>query len=73
MYCSRTQRSGADEAQTRSPSVSSQALYHCAPYADLYLLLLFILELYVGLTDTIAPLPPFLLKVLVLVLPNHFV
>ena len=25
------QRSDAGEAQTRGPSVSSQALYHCAP------------------------------------------
>ena len=32
MSCSRTQRSNADEAQTRGPSVSSQALYHCSPY-----------------------------------------
>ena len=28
--CSRTQRSGAGEARTRGPSVSSQALYHLA-------------------------------------------
>ena len=26
------QRSDAGEARTRSPSVSSQALYHCAPF-----------------------------------------
>ena len=26
------QRSDAGEARTRGPSVSSQALYHCAPY-----------------------------------------
>ena len=30
MSCSRTQCSEAGEAQTRGPSVSSQALYHCA-------------------------------------------
>ena len=31
MSCSRTQRSEAREARTRGPSVSIQALYHCAP------------------------------------------
>ena len=30
MSCSRTQRSDTGEAQTRGPSVSSQALYHWA-------------------------------------------
>ena len=30
--CSRTQRSASDEARTRNPSISGQALYHdCAP------------------------------------------
>ena len=29
--CSRTQCSDAGEARVRCPSVSSQALYHCAP------------------------------------------
>ena len=31
MSCSRTEHS---EAGTRGPSVSIQALYHCAPYDD---------------------------------------
>ena len=31
MSCSRTQHSKPGEAQTCGPSVSSQALYHCAP------------------------------------------
>ena len=32
MSCSRTQRSASDEARTRNPSISGQALYHdCAP------------------------------------------
>ena len=30
MSCSKTQRSDTGEARTRNPSVSSQALYHCA-------------------------------------------
>ena len=29
--CSKTQHSDAGETRTRGPSVSSQALYHCAP------------------------------------------
>ena len=37
MSCSRPQRSGAGEAQTRGPSVSSQALSHCAPYTVNYI------------------------------------
>ena len=31
MSCSRIQHSEAVEARTRGPSVTSQALYHCAP------------------------------------------
>ena len=31
------QRSDADEARTRGPSVSSQALYQCVPYSLLLL------------------------------------
>ena len=31
MSCSKTQHSGAGEARTLGPSVSSRALYHCDP------------------------------------------
>ena len=34
--CSRTQRSDADESRTHGPSVSSQALSHCAPILCLF-------------------------------------